>query len=84
MIHLVIVAVHIGPAWGLLKEATAVLSIGIMPLCNDRRYTVTQDSKPNSGASGSQADDDGRVDAIAAVAVLLIAVGAFVYILSTL
>ena len=84
MIHRAIVAVHMGVAWGLLKEATAVLSIGTMPLCNDGRYTVAQDSKPNSGASGWQADDDGRVDAIAAVAVLLIAVGAFVYILSTL
>jgi hypothetical protein len=80
----VIVAVHI---WGLprlSKEATAVLSIDTMPFCIDGRDRVADDSKPNNGTSDSQADEDGRVDAIAAVAVLLIAVGAFVYILSTL
>lgn len=79
-----IVAVHIGVSLRLLKEATAVLSIDTMPFCNSRRDTVAENSKSNSGASDSQADDDGRVDAMAAVAVLLIAVGAFVYILSTL
>jgi hypothetical protein len=55
-----------------------------MPFCIDGRDRVADDSKPNNGTSDSQADEDGRVDAIAAVAVLLIAVGAFVYILSTL
>ena len=45
---------------------------------------MAQERKPSSGASDSQDDGDGRVDAMAAVAVLLIAVGAFVYILSTL
>ena len=79
-----IVGVHIGVSQRLLKEATAVLSIGTMPFCNSRRDTVAQDSKSNTEAPDSQADDDGRVDAMAAVAVLLIAVGAFVYILSTL
>ena len=79
-----IVAVHIGVSLRLLKEATAVLTIDTMQFCNNRRDTVAENSKPNSGASDSQADDDGRVDAMAAVAVLLIAVGAFVYILSTL
>jgi hypothetical protein len=84
VIHWVIVAVNIGVSSRLSKEATAVLSIDTMPFCLDGRDRVADDSKPNNGTSDSQADEDGRVDAIAAVAVLLIAVGAFVYILSTL
>ena len=79
-----IVAVHIGVPLKLLKGATAVLSIDTMPFCIDGRDRVADDSKLNNGTSDSQADEDGRVDAIAAIAVLLIAVGAFVYILSTL
>ncbi|MDE0842245.1 MAG: hypothetical protein OSA42_08625 [Porticoccaceae bacterium] len=45
---------------------------------------MAEDSKSGGSESNSEIDADGRVDAIAAVSVLLIAVGAFVYILSTL